>query len=156
MGGIAQQEDAPLAEAVGDAMMDAVGREPVHRANFHFHMLDGAGAHILESQGLRMRGAVAAHGPDQSRPALAFQRKHRQEVGLVQIDMQFAIKRRAGGVDVSDVEQLLVGAARESRPDALPNDRPRTIATGEIGALARLLLAVRSAQGCADHRLVLH
>ena len=36
-------------------------------------------------------GALAAHRPDQARPSLPGQREDAEEIGLVEVDVQFAI-----------------------------------------------------------------
>ena len=92
-----------------------------------------------------MVGALAAHRADQPGAALAGQREDGQEVGLVEIDVQLAVQRRAGRVDVGDVEHLPVGAARKAGADPLAHRRARAVAAGEIGGLAGAL-AVRPAQ----------
>ena len=67
-------------------------------------MLDGAVADVVEAQRLGVLGALVAHGADQPRAAVAGQREERQEIGVVEVDMQFAIDRRPrrgsrGGAD---------------------------------------------------------
>ena len=52
-------------------------------------------------------------GPDQPCAANAGEGKDGQEVSLVQVNMQFAINRRAGGLDIGDIEDLTIGAARK-------------------------------------------
>ena len=39
-----------------------------------------------------------------------------KEIGLVQIDMQFAIERGAGRFDIGDIEDLPIGAAGKAVP----------------------------------------
>src|SRR5260370_20359898 len=60
--------------------------------------------------------------------------------------MEFAVHRWAGGLDIRDIEQVLVGAARISRAHRLAHDRVRAVASGDVGGLACLFPAVGSAQ----------
>ena len=82
----------------------------------------------------------------QARTALSCQRKHGQEIGLVEIDMQLAIHRCACGLDVGDVKEVTVGAARKAGADCLPHGRTRAVAADDISRLAVVLLAVRPTQ----------
>ena len=52
-----------------------------------------AAADILEFERVGVIGAFVAHRPDQAGASLAGERKHGEEVGLVEIDMQLAVDR---------------------------------------------------------------
>ena len=52
--------------------------------------------------------------------------------------MQFAVERRAGRLDIGDVEDLPIGAAGKAGADRLAHGRARAVAAGEIGRLAVL------------------
>ena len=118
MRGIAQQESAALAEMLRHAVMHMIGRKPVDLFNLDLEVLDRPVADILEFQRFGMLGAFIAHRPDQARAASPGHGKDGQEVGLVQIDVQFAIDCRAAGLDIGDIEQLPVGAAGKAGADA--------------------------------------
>ncbi|MNT49992.1 hypothetical protein D3C72_1868830 [compost metagenome] len=131
-------------------MMHAVGREPVQLLNLDLHMFDGATAHVFELQGVRLLGTFVAHGTDQARSTAAGQREYRQKIRLVQIHMQFAIERRAAGLDVGDIEHLLVGTAGKTGVEGLAHDRTGAVATGQVAGLTGFLLTVGQAQRGAD------
>src|SRR6516225_258503 len=73
-------------------------------------------------------------------------RKYREEVGPFEIGMEFAVDRWAGSLNIRDIEQMLVGATRISRAHRLAHHRMRAVASGDVGCLACLFLAVGSAQ----------
>src|SRR2546421_1004826 len=60
--------------------------------------------------------------------------------------MQLAIERSAGGLDVRDIEEMAVGAARKAGADCFPDSRTRAIAARDVACLTIALLAVRAAQ----------
>ena len=97
-------------------------------------------ADVLEFQDHPGVGALVAHRADQPGAALAGQREHGQEVGLVEVDVQLAVDRRARRLDVGDIEDLPVGRRRESRRRSpVAHDRAGAVAAGEVGGLAGLL-----------------
>src|SRR5215469_2861896 len=144
--GVAEQERAALAEVLRHAMVDAIGREPVDLLDFDLEIVDDPPADVLEFERISMPGAFAPYRADQPRTSFSGQRKHREEVGLLEIDMEFAIERRAAGLDIRHVEQVLVGAARISRAHRLAHNRVRAVASSDVGCLACFFLAVGSAQ----------
>ena len=82
------------------------------------------------------------HGPDQAHPARSLQGKDSQKVGPAEIDVDFAVRRRAGPLHVGDVEEPRIGSAGKADRQRLPHGRMRTVAAGEIGRFADLLRAV--------------
>jgi len=56
-------------------------------------------------------GALVAHRADQARAPLALEREDREKVGFVEIDVQLAVDRRPGRLDVGDIEDPGVVAA---------------------------------------------
>ena len=75
----------PLAEPIGDPMMHAVGREPVHALDVDAHPLDHALAHIVPRQVLVLVfGLLIAHRADEPRAAFVLQRKDGKKIGRVQ------------------------------------------------------------------------
>src|SRR5436853_3598439 len=93
-----------------------------------------------------MLGALVAHRADQPRAAGAGQWKYRQEISLLEVNVELAIDRGAARLDIRDVEQLTVGAARISGPHCLTHNRVDSIAPCDIICLAHFLAAVRSPQ----------
>ena len=90
--------------------------------------------------------ASVAHGADEPRAPLALQRKDGEKIGRVQGDVQLAVHRRPARFDVGDVEEMVVGAARETDLQRLAHGRMRAVAAGDVGGLARLDGAVRPLQ----------
>ena len=64
----------------------------------------------------------------------AGQRKDAEEIGFVEIDMQFAIECGPGGVDIGDVEDLPIGPAGKAGADGLAHDRAGAVAAGDVGS----------------------
>ena len=114
--GVAEQERAALAEPIGDPMVHAVGREPVHALDVDAHPLDDAPAHVVPGQLLVLVLGVRAHGADEPRATVLLQRKDGEEIARVQGRVQLAVHRRAARFDVGDVEEMIVGAAWEANP----------------------------------------
>src|SRR5262249_6109071 len=144
--GVADQEGAAFPEVPRHAVVDAISREPVDLLDFDLDIVDDPPADILELERISMLGAFASHGADQPRTSCSGQRKYREEVGLLEIGMEFAVDCWAGGLDIRDIEQVLVGAARISRAHCLAHDRVRAIASGDVGCLACFFPAVGPAQ----------
>ncbi len=48
--------------------------------------------------------------------ALSGKREDGEEISLVEIDVQFAVQRGTGGIDIGDIKQLPIGAARKPAP----------------------------------------
>src|SRR6516165_9090114 len=130
--GVAEQEGAALAEILGHAVVDAIGREPVDLLDFDLEIVDDPPADILELERIGMLGAFASHRADQPRTSFSGERKYREEVGLFEIGMEFAVDRWAAGLDVRDIEQVLVGAAWISRAHRLAHDRMRAVAPSDV------------------------
>jgi hypothetical protein len=62
---------------------------------------------------------VGAHRPDGTRPSVFLQRKNGKTIARVQRGVEFAIHCRAARGDVRNVEQMLIGAARESNRERM-------------------------------------
>src|SRR5260221_371180 len=77
-------------------------------------------------------------------------REHAKEIGLVEIGVQFAIYRGAGGLYIGDVEDLPIGAAGKAGADRLAHDRACPVATGNVLRLAVNLQTVGPAQPSCD------
>jgi hypothetical protein len=58
--------------------------------------------------------ALVPHGSDEAGSPFPGQREYPQEIGLVEIDVQFAIERRASRFDIGDVEDLPVSTSRKA------------------------------------------
>jgi hypothetical protein len=74
-------------------------------------------ADVFEFECIGAVSALIAHGSDQAGFAFPGQRENAQEIGLVEIDVQFAIERGASRFDIGDVEDLPVSASRKGCAD---------------------------------------
>ena len=126
--------------------MDAIGRKPVHLVDLDLQIIDGTVAYIPELERLGMFCALIAHSTDQAHPLLWSEGENREKVGLVEIDVQLAVDRRARRLNVGDIEHLLIGSARKSRSYRLANKGTRAIASGDIARSASFFVAVRATQ----------
>src|SRR5580704_10369392 len=147
---VAQQEGASVAEMLRYAVMDTVGREPVYLFDLDLEVVDYPAADILEFERIGVIGAFVSHRPDQARAPLAGKGKHGEEVGLVEIGVQFAVYRRSGRLDIRDIEKLAIGGARKARAHRLSHDGMRAVAAGDVGGFAMLVLAIACTQVCRD------
>src|SRR6202161_218048 len=75
---------------------------------------------------------VVAKRTDQTRSARLLQREHSEKVRLIEVDVQFGVHGQAGGLDVRNIEKVVVGSPGESRAKHLPDPRAGAIAAGEI------------------------
>src|SRR6266478_860747 len=141
--GVAEEKDAPLLEARRDAVVHVVGREPVHAADIDAQPLQEVRAHVLPAQLLAFLLCPGADGADQPDPAFVLQGKDGGEVALVDRDVQLVVQQRAAGVDVRDVEEVLVRSAWEADAEALAHGGTCAIASGEISGLACRVLQPR-------------
>jgi len=107
MPGVAEQECPPLAESVGDAMVDAVRGEPMDLLNLDAHPLDHALTHIVPRQVVVPLRRIGAHRTNETRPPLVFERKDEEKIGRVEGAVQFAVHHGAAGVDIGDVNRWL-------------------------------------------------
>ncbi len=136
MRGISEKERAALAELIRDAMVDAVGREPVHALDNDAHPVHDARAARHPRRDRHPRAARGvAHDPDESRAPVLRQWKNREKICLVQGGVQFAVHHRAARVDVCDIEGVFVGAARKSDAERLAHDGMRAVTPGDVGRI---------------------
>src|SRR5271169_559429 len=100
MRGVAEQKSATLTEVLRHPMMHVIGREPIHLLDLDLKVIDRAAADILEPERIGVVGALVSYGSDQTRSAFAGQREDGKEVGLVEVDVQLAVDRATGRLDV--------------------------------------------------------
>ncbi len=93
---------------------------------------------------------VLADRPDQPAGPVGLEREDGQEVGLVERDVQLLVEHRALGLDVGDVEQLDICAAREAGVQLAAHHRPGPVAAADVAGLADLLAAVGALQPGLD------
>jgi hypothetical protein len=94
-------------------MVHVIRREPVHASDVDTHRFDHARADIVPGQVLapvRVLRCIS-HRADESRAMRVFQREHREEVRAVERDMDLAVHHWPSGLDIGDVEQVLVRPA---------------------------------------------
>ncbi len=131
VGRVTEQERPALPEVVRDAVVHPVGREPVHLGHGDLHAVDGHMGDILEGEGLRMLGALVIDHAHEPHVALGLQREHREEVGLVEVEVEVAVHRFARGLHVGHVEQLAVGSARKAGVEGLAHPGSGAVAAGD-------------------------
>jgi hypothetical protein len=130
--GIAAQEHAPGAEVLGDAVVDAVGREPVDIVDRNAGVALDIGTDRLEANRLvrLMRFRHDADQPDRARLP------HRHDDGKT-VGADGRVHAVAGDVatafHVGDIEGLLVGAAGEVDVQPMAHRAVGAVATGKIG-----------------------
>src|SRR5271166_7159661 len=113
MRGVAEQRGASLPKKSRHTVVHVISREPVHLVDLNLQVIDRPVADVLEPERLPALREWVLDGPDQPRAAHTGERKDRQEVCLVQINVQFAIDWRAGSLYVGNIEDLVIGAARK-------------------------------------------
>src|SRR5689334_6182232 len=113
-------------------------------------MPDGTIADIAKLEAVRTIGTLVAHGSDQPDMSAVREREDGEKIGIVEIDMQFAVRCRTGGVDISDIEQLPVGPTGEAAADDVADARAGAVAADDIACFAVLLIAIRTAQACQN------
>ena len=146
MCGVTEQKNATFAEMLRYPMMHVVGREPIHLLDLDLEVIDRAAADVLEPERIGMVGPLVPHGSDQTSPAFAGQREDSKEVGFVEVDVQLAVDRRTGRLDIGDVEDLAIGSAGKAGAEALAHQRARAVAPGDVGCLAILFMPIGSAR----------
>src|ERR1700730_7895557 len=120
---VAEQEYSPFTEMFRYQVMHVIGRKPVDLLDVDLEVADRPVADVFKRQRIGTAGTLVAYRSDQARLSLSGQRKDAQEIGLVEVDVQFAIQRGAGGFDIGDVKELSIGAAGKSGADRLAHDR---------------------------------
>src|SRR5215831_6333756 len=92
---VAEQEGAPFLEVLRHAVVRVIGREPVHLFGFDPEIIDDSATDILELERVGTLGAFVAYCSDQARASFSGQRKHAEKIGLLEINMEFAVKSGA-------------------------------------------------------------
>ena len=98
------EEDASLAEVIGDAVVDVVGGEPVDFVDVDAEAIDGACADIIPREAAGFIGEFVADGADEASLAGVVEWKYAEEVGFVEGDMKLIVDHPAGGDDIGDIE----------------------------------------------------
>src|SRR6185437_1013231 len=149
--GVAEQENAAVAEVLSNAVVDAVRGEPVHALDVDLNPVEDALGDVVPGKiVIGLFGLFVANGADKTDAAVVVQREDGEEVGVVESDVEFAIGDAAGRSDVCDVEEVAVLAAGEADVEPLPHDGAGAVAAGEEAAAANLPGAVGQAQAGGD------
>src|SRR6185437_15432977 len=119
MRGITAEEGASLAEMLRHPVMHVIGRKPVDMGYRQLHLPDRMAFDIVERQRFRATGALITNRADQARTSFAGEREHGNKIGFIEIDVQFSVNRRSLRLDVSNIEEVLVGAAWKAGCDGL-------------------------------------
>ncbi len=117
-------------------MVHAIGREPVHAADFDAQSLQQALADVVPSEMLSGVFRLRPDGADEAGTASGLQREQGDEIAFVDRDVQLAVHHRSARLDVSDVEEVFVGAAGEFKVQPGPYGRVRAVAAGQERGLA--------------------
>ncbi len=145
--GIAEQKGAAVAEVLGDAMMDAVGGEPVDALDVDVNPVEDALGDVLPGEVVAgLFGLLVAYRADEANAAVVVERKDREEVRVVERDVELAVGDRAGGLNIRDVEEVRVLSPGEADVELLPHDRARSVAARQEVTPAALFRAVGEAE----------
>lgn len=141
VGGVAEEKDSAGAKVFCDAMVDAIGREPVDAFDGRVEVAKDVFADVVPGE---VGGAVGifAHGSDETGTVVAFEREDDEEVIAIECYVEFVIQDGAGAFDVGDVEHVGVGAAGKSDAEVFADGGARTIAAGEPGRGAEFFCAI--------------
>ena len=101
---IAKQKDTAGPEAVGNAMVDAVGREPMHGRDMELQMSDRPAADIVKAQFAVWIDTIA-EDTDQPHTFAGLERKDDREILVLDVDMHRAIDRRPRRIDIGHIER---------------------------------------------------
>ena len=118
VGGVSQQERASFPELRRHPVVDVIGREPVRPVDRELEVPGHALPDVLEGQFGMLFGRAFNDGPHESHPARLLQWEDEQEVLPGEIAVHLPVHRGAGAFHVGDEEDVIVGAARESNPQA--------------------------------------
>jgi hypothetical protein len=143
---IAEQKRASFSEMLRDTMMNMIGRKPIYFFDIDLEILDDPAADILEVERVGAIGTIFTYCPDQPGAPLPGERKQDEEISRFEINVDITIECRAGCLDVSDIKEMIVGAARKPRANRLAHNRARAVASGNIGCFATLFATARPAQ----------
>jgi hypothetical protein len=80
---VAEQKLATFPEPVGDSMMHAISRKPVHAPDVDAHPLDHRLANVAPRQILVLMLGVLAYRANESSASLVLQREHGEKIGPV-------------------------------------------------------------------------
>ena len=95
--GVAEQEGAAVAEVFGDAVVDAVGGEPVHALDVDVNPVEDALGDVVPGEiVVGLFGLFVANGADETDAAVVVEREDGEEVGVVESDVEFAVGDGAG------------------------------------------------------------
>jgi hypothetical protein len=129
---VAEQESPPAPELLGHPMVHAVGREPVDPLDLELQAPGHPLADVVPGQRLALRLGFAFDGADQAGGVLPLHREHRQQIGLVEGDMELVVGDRPVNLGVGDVVDPFVGVAREPDLQRLADLRMTTVAARQI------------------------
>jgi hypothetical protein len=149
VGRISEEKCSAAAEVVGNAVMHAVGREPVDAVDLHLHPLAELLAHIAPHQVALVLG-IALYRAQQPSTVAPLHREDSQQVGLVERDVELVIGDGPLQLDVGNVEHPLVRAARKPDGEDFANPGMSAITPSDVGGLAVFGATVIVLQPCDD------
>jgi hypothetical protein len=113
--GIAEQEGAPVAETISDAMVHAIGRKPVHLLDIEFEVLHGFALHVVETEFVVLARRQIVNGSNETPVSVSFESEEKEEIGVFDIDVDVAMDWLARSLHIGNVEETGVRSAR--KPD---------------------------------------
>lgn len=122
------QKDVACPEAIGHAVVDAVGREPVHALDLEPGRVDRPAIDVAPSELILAALGLALDRADEARVPLVDQGEEGKKAGVVEEDVKLRVHRAPPRFDVSDVEDVIVGPAGEARADGLAHRRASPVA----------------------------
>jgi hypothetical protein len=112
--GIAEQEGASVAESERDAVVDAIGRKPVHLLDVEFEVLESLAPYVLETELAVLGVGEIANGSYQANMSISLEREEKDEVGIFDIDAEVSIFDCLAPCHyIGDIEEAGVRSARE-------------------------------------------
>src|SRR5258708_29222791 len=108
---IAEKECAAGAKLCGDAVVHVISRKPVHAIDLELQGLDDCLTNVCESEFLCWIRRIYLNAADQSNVSIFFQREQREEIGGVELEIDFTVYWGSLRLHVRDVEQGGVGPA---------------------------------------------
>src|SRR5215510_1861059 len=143
MGGISEQESTPFPELVRDAVMNVIGRKPVHACDLERHPPHDKCVDIIPCQRLALCQGLIAHGADQPNASIIFEWKKSQKIALVQTDMYLPVHERACRLGIGDIENVLIPSAGKADLQCVAHSRMGTIAARDVDSTACVYGSIR-------------
>src|SRR5205814_7716517 len=94
VGGVAEEERAPVPKMKRNAMVHAIGREPVNLLDVELEVLEGFASHVLEVEFVVIALWKIVDGSDQTDSSRLLKRKKQKEVRIFDVGVEAVVHRR--------------------------------------------------------------